>query len=276
MELIETRVRGVLAASPAVRASVVVRRAGCADLVSIAPDAVFHAASTMKVPVLVELYRRVAAGALALGDTLPVTTCFRSLADGSPYVLSPASDTELGLYDRVGELVTLRELAALMITVSSNVAANMLVELLGAPAVSAGMADLGAPSLRVLRGVEDLRGFDAGLNNTVTARGLATLFEELALGRILSPAASEEMLSVLAGQAFNHAIPAGLPAGLRVAHKTGSITGLFHDAGVVLDGPGAPWVIVALTQGLPGDDAAPAVIAAVAHQVYEAICAASA
>jgi beta-lactamase class A len=130
------------------------------------------------------------------------------------------------------------------------------------------MVEVGAPSLRVLRGVEDGPAHAAGLDSTVTAAGLASLLGGLALGQVGSPAASAEMISVLAGQTFNDGIPAGLPAGACVAHKTGSITRLYHDAALVLDGPGAPWVLVVLTQGLEEGIEAPALVAAIARDVH--------
>jgi len=271
---LEGRVTAWLNPTPGLRVSIVVRHPGGPNLVAIAPNAIFHAASTMKLPVLVELYRRVEVGSLTLDDTLTVTTAFRSLAGGSVFTLEVADDSERGLYGRLGERVTVRELARLMVTVSSNVATNMLVETLGAGAIRATMAEVGALSLCVLRGVEDGPAHDAGLDSTVTAGGLADLLDGLARGHVVSPTASREMVAILADQAFNQGIPAGLPPGTRVAHKTGSITHLFHDAGIVLDGMAAPLVIVVLTEGLDEEVEAPALVAAVTREVYAGITAA--
>ena len=261
------RIRGSGASSVAVVAS---RVDGDGPRLRIDPDRVFHAASTMKVPVLIELERRAATGELTLDETLVVRNAFRSLADGTPYVLDPADDSELALYGREGEAVPLRDLAFLAIRESSNLATNLLVDRLDAERIDATMATLGAPSLVVRRGVEDDAAWLAGLNNTVTAAGLETVL--LAMGRreLVSTAASEEMLTILRSQAFNEGIPAGLPASAVVAHKTGSITGLYHDAAIV-EAAGAPaYVLVVLTEGLEETRVAPELVASIARDVHEA------
>src|SRR5262249_20865805 len=76
------------------------------DELRIQPDVSFHAASTMKVPVMIELYRQARAGFFKLDDRIPVTNTFRSLVDGSPYVLNPADDSETEMYKRLGQRVT--------------------------------------------------------------------------------------------------------------------------------------------------------------------------
>src|SRR4051812_30861230 len=244
---------------------------GAGTRVSVEGDRPFHAASTMKVPVLVELERRVALGELSLDSTVVVRNAFRSIADGSRYMLDPADDSEIGLYAREGERATLRELAFLAITVSSNLATNLLVDLLGPERVTRTMVAVGAPSLVVRRGVEDDAAWAAGLNNEVTARGLATLLLGIARHEVVAPAACDEMLAILEAQAFREGIPAGLPQGTRVAHKTGSITALYHDVAVVYPASGSAYVLVVLTEGLEEEVAAPALVASVARQVHEAI-----
>jgi beta-lactamase class A len=272
MDALERRVRQLIDASGATSVAVVAASTTPgAPRLAIEADRVFHAASTMKVPVLVELERQAAAGELSLTDTLVVHNAFRSLADGSSYTLDPADDSELRLYRRDGEAVSLRDLAFLAITESSNLATNLLVDRLGATRISDAMADLGAPSLVVRRGVEDDAAWRAGSNNTVTASGLATLLLALARRHLVSREASDEMLAILRAQAFNEGIPAGLPADVRVAHKTGSITDLYHDAAIV-ESPGAPpYVLVVLTDGLDETHAAPALVASIARVVHEAV-----
>src|SRR5436190_8580941 len=95
------------------------------DELLIQPDVEFHAASTMKVPVMIELYRQSRAGFFKLDDRLPVTNTFHSIVDGSSYVLNPADDSDAEMYKRLGQRLTYRELCEAMITVSSNLAANV-------------------------------------------------------------------------------------------------------------------------------------------------------
>ncbi len=269
MDGLQAAITRLIAASGASRAAVVAGPVGAARRVLVDPDAVFHAASTMKVAVLVELYRRAWAGTDSLDDLLPVRNRFRSLLDGSPYTLDPADDSESDLYERVGEAVSVRELALRMVTVSSNLATNLLVDRLGGgPAVQATLERLGIEGVHVLRGVEDHAASGAGLNNTTTARGLARLLERIADGTAAPPDACAAMLEVLAAQAFNEGIPAGLPAGTRVAHKTGSIPLLYHDAGVVYPAGAPPYALVVLTEGLDERVAGPSLVARIAREVH--------
>jgi beta-lactamase class A len=231
---------------------------------------VVHSASTMKVPVLVELFRRAEHGDLSLSDPLVVRNSFRSILDGSPYRLDPADDSELTLYEREGGTVTLLELARPMITHSSNLATNLLIDRLGAEAVSATMRALGFPGLVVRRGLEDDLAYAAGLNNTVTAADLAGLLAAIGRGEVVSPEASAAMEAILAAQAFNEGIPAGLPDGIHVAHKTGSIPGLYHDAAIVRPADAAPYVLVVLTTGLDEELAGPALVARISALAWEA------
>ncbi|MGD8278492.1 MAG: serine hydrolase [Gemmatimonadota bacterium] len=212
-------------------------------------DREMHAASTMKVPVMIEVYRQAEAGRFSLDDALPVTDTFQSIVGGEPYVLPRESDSDSTLYERVGATATIRELAKLMITRSSNLALNLLIDHVGAASVRRTMAEIGASEMNVRRGVEDLEAFRAGLNNTTTAHGLAVTLEAIARCSITRRTACDEMVDMLAGQEFNDMIPAGLPAGTRVAHKTGWITGIDHDGAIVFPGTRAPWVLVVMTRG---------------------------
>ena len=214
----------------------------------IRADVPFHAASTMKVPVMIELFRRAAARDIRLDDTLTVTNQFHSIVDGSPYELSATEDSDGEVYKAIGSRMTFRALCEAMITVSSNLAANNLIEALGARQIQATIDRLGAGGMQVLRGVEDQKAFDAGLNNTTDALGLLTLLAKLGRGEVVSPAASAEMIAILKRQTLNDAIPAGLPPGTVVAHKTGSITRIHHDAGIVYGA--RPYVLVVLVRGI--------------------------
>jgi beta-lactamase class A len=242
--------------------------AGAADSLLVRADVRMHAASTMKVPVLVQLFLDHETGRLSLDDSLEVTTSFRSIVDGSPYELDRTSDSDSSLYAHAGEARPLRELARLMIVRSSNLATNLLIDLVDARRVTATMRSLGADSIEVLRGVEDIPAFEAGLNNTTTARDLGILFVALGTGRIASEASRREILGILEQQEFRDKIPAGLPAGVRVANKTGWITGISHDAALVFPPARAPYVLVVLTRGAEAE-AAERLIAGVSRLVWE-------
>src|SRR5579884_539233 len=199
------------------------------DTLFLNADDSFHAASTMKVPVMIELFRRVDAGGLGLDQRILVVNQFRSIADGSRYTLDPGDDSDSLAYTFVGTRVPVRDLIEHMITRSSNLATNILIELVGADRANATAHALGATNMRVLRGVEDDKAFAAGLNNTTTARDMAVLMEAIETGRAASRQSCDAMRAILLNQEFNTEIPAGLPRGVRVAHKTGWITGVLHD-----------------------------------------------
>jgi len=238
------------------------------DELLIQPDASFHAASTMKVPVMIELFRQARAGFFKLDDRMPVTNTFRSVVDGSPYVLNPADDSDTELYKRLGQRVTYRELCDAMITVSSNLAANILIERLGPRKIQVTSDMLGALGMRVLRGVEDTKAFQQGVNNTTTARALLTLMEKIALGQAVDKPASAEMVAVLKRQTFNDRIPAGVPPGIAVAHKTGEITKIQHDAAIVF--AARPFALVVLVRGLDDVKKGSALTADITRVVYAA------
>lgn len=231
-------------------------------------DSLVHAASTMKVPVLIALAQRADRGELRLDDAIPLRNEFSSIVDGSAYTLSKADDSDDTVYDRVGERVPIRWLATRMITHSSNLATNTLLTVVAADSVTALTRTLGATRMLVRRGVEDGPAFRAGLNNTTTASDLAALLVAIATNRAASRASCAWMRDVLFAQAFNSAIPAGLPAGTRVAHKTGDITRVEHDAALVYPARGAPYVLVVLTSGIENQSAARTLIADITRIVH--------
>jgi beta-lactamase class A len=219
----------------------------------------------MKVPVMVELFRQAHIGRLSLDDSVPVTNRFASIVDGSPYELSAADDSDPEVYKAVGQSMTYRRLCEAMITVSSNLATNILIDRLDVNAIRSTVHELGADGMQVRRGVEDGKAFRAGLNNTTTARGLLTLFTAIAQERAVSPTASREMIEILKRQRFRDAIPAGLPPGTPVAHKTGTITRIHHDAGIVYWN--RPYVLVVLVRGIDDEKKSAALIADLAREV---------
>lgn len=231
-------------------------------------DSAFHAASTMKVPVMMEIFRSARAGRLSMDQGIMVVNRFSSIADGSPYSLDPGSDSDTTLYRRVGQRVPVDTLLRLMITRSSNLATNILIALVGAEEVTRVMRGLGAERIQVRRGVEDGKAYDRGLNNTTTARDLALILRAIEEGRDLSPDDRRSMLEILHAQEFNDKIPAGVPKGVRVAHKTGEITAHSHDAGIVYPPGRRPYVLVVLTRGIPDGRTADKLVADISALVY--------
>ncbi|MFW6085030.1 MAG: serine hydrolase, partial [Gemmatimonadota bacterium] len=244
------------------------------------PDVVMHAASTMKVPVLLELFRQAAAGERSLDAPVEIRSHFTSIADGSRYELSPEDDSETELYDLVGDSLPVRELARRMIVRSSNLATNLLIAEVGAERVRQTMAGIGAGEMNVLRGVEDIPAYEAGMSNTTTARALARVMETIArcergdVHEALSPLTVEDcaaMTGILSEQELTAKIPAGLPDGTRVANKTGWITSISHDAAIVYPEARAPFVLVVLTRGPQTEEAAAESIADVSAALWDAI-----
>jgi len=237
----------------------------------------FHAASTMKVPVMMEIFRLVGQGELALTDRLLVKDQFASIIDGSPYRLDAESDSDGAIYHELGKALSVQELVGRMITRSSNLATNLLIERVGADQVMRYMRQLGAMEIEVLRGVEDTKAFQAGRNNTTTARDLLLLFRAIAEEKPVGREASAAMIEILQAQEFNTGIPAGLPQGTRVAHKTGEITAHHHDAGIVYplrpDGapPRRPYLLVILTRGIHERQKSDALIADLTRFVHGAL-----
>ena len=242
-----------------------------ADSILIGANLRFHAASTMKLPVMIQIFRDADAGLLRLDDSLTVHTAFPSLVDGA-FVVGKDDDSDSTLYALVGRNRSVRSLLELMITRSSNLATNILIERVGADRAQGTARALGAWSIQVLRGVEDGAAYRAGLNNTTTARDLGVLLQAIATGRAASGAACDSMLAILGRQEFNEGIPVGLPPGTRVAHKTGWIGEVvYHDAAVVSPADGARYVLVVLTGGIKEDSVAHNVVADLSRILYEAV-----
>jgi beta-lactamase class A len=229
----------------------------------------FHAASTMKTPVMIEVFRQSREGRFSLDDSLLVRNEFRSIVDGSSYQLDLKDDSDDSMYEKLGAKLSIRTLLRQMITVSSNLATNLLMELVGAKQVTTTMRSLGASYIEVLRGVEDGKAFEKGLNNRTSASDLLVIMKAIAQERAVDSAASKEMLAILLDQKFNELIPALLPPAVRVAHKTGNITGVEHDSGVVLLPDGRRYVLVILSKDLKDVDAGKKAIALVSRRIYD-------
>jgi len=211
-------------------------------------DRYFHAASTMKLAVLLGVFRQIARGELTLDAPVHVRNRFTSIVNQQPFMLDLARDADPGVYSNLGKTMPVRELAYQMITTSSNLATNLLIEVVGVAAIEAALEEMEIGGIKVLRGVEDQVAFDAGLNNEVTANGLLKLLRIIAEERAYSKSACREMLNIMLDQQYRSGIPAGLPKAARVAHKTGNISTVHHDAGIVYMEDRKPYVLVILTE----------------------------
>lgn len=229
----------------------------------------FHAASTMKTPVMIEVFKQAAAAKFSLTDSVLIKNEFKSIVDGSLYSLAEEDDSEFELYRQVGKKRTLQSLVYEMITVSSNLATNIVIEWVDAKKVTQTMRDLGAKDILVLRGVEDDKAVEKKLNNSVTAYDLMLIFEKLAKGEVVNPEASKAMIAILLDQKYNDIIPAKLPRDVKVAHKTGWIKGLHHDSALIMLPDGRQYVLVLLSKDLKDEKAAVETLNDVSKTLYD-------
>jgi beta-lactamase class A len=228
-----------------------------------------HAASTMKVPVMMEVFRQSESGKFLMDDSLLIRNEFKSIMDGSSYSMDIGEDSGERLYSMIGSSVVIREIVNDMITYSSNLATNLLIDYVEAKNVQKFMASIGANDIQVLRGVEDLKAYRAGKNNTTTAKDLAIIFQVIYDGTFWSLEGREEMLNILLDQHFRKKIPAKLPTDVKVAHKTGSITRIDHDSGIVFPNDYTPYILVILTKGFDDHLEAQECIADISRMVYD-------
>ena len=262
---LESEIRSLIGSSQGRYAVVVEVMGDSIHRLAINEKTPFHAASTMKTPVMVELWRQASQGERSLDDSILVRNTFFSIVDGSPYEMDISRDGGDELYRAIGQKRTLRQLAHDMITVSSNLATNILVEEADAKRVTAFMRSIGADSTDVLRGVEDMKAFDAGLNNRTNAHDLALLFRHLLhLG-----GDADEMLAILKDQQFKDMIGAGVPPHIQVASKSGSITNTAHDSGVVFLPDGRSYILVILSDRLTSNKEGVRVGTEISRRVYE-------
>ncbi|MBA2531051.1 MAG: serine hydrolase, partial [Nocardioidaceae bacterium] len=196
-------------------------------------DAVHHPASTVKLPLLVALYRAADSGQLDLDEQIPVRDTLLSVVPGQTYQTTQDYDQDDEVWDRLGSTASLRWLGERAIIRSSNLATNLLIDRLGVDAVNTVFATFGTPASQLARGIQDAPAGDAGLDNTATAADLAAILRAVADRTAASPAACEQIEAVLARCEDNDGLPAGLPNGCYVAHKPGWIDEVCHDVGIV-------------------------------------------
>jgi beta-lactamase class A len=237
---------------------------------SLQGDRWFHAASTIKVAVLVAVFRAADEGRLRLDDSLHVRNRFISVADGSPFHLSRDSDAMPELYKRIGRVAKISELAEGMIVASSNLATNLLLDYVTVEYARNILRNAQVDGVELQRGVEDQAAHEKGINNQVTANGLLRLLSALR-GDFLSAKSKEQAIRILLEQRFDSMIPAGLPAHAVVAHKTGEISTACHDMGIVYLPEREPYLAVILTEFDSDRDGRRETVAAISEAIYRSV-----
>lgn len=232
-------------------------------------DRWFHAASTIKVAILLGVYASIHHGWLLPHSRLHVRNRFMSAIDSHPFRVAADRDANSEVHSAIGKMMRINELSLHMIATSSNLATNLLLDLVGLDTVQQALDELAIDGIDIRRGVEDERAFERGINNRVTADGLVQLLRIIAEERAYTPELSREMLTILHAQEFRNGIPARLPPAVRVAHKTGEISTVAHDAGVVYPPNRNPYVIAVLTEWSPEATGRKPTIAEVSHAVFE-------
>ena len=233
-------------------------------------DRWFHAASTIKVAVLLAVFRAADEGRLHVDDSLHVRNRFVSAADGSPFRLDPDSDAMPELYQLVGRTAKISTLAEGMIAASSNLATNLLLDFVGVEYARKVLRDAEVDGVELRRGVEDYAAHERGINNEVTADGLLKLLSAVR-GDFLSNESKEQAIRILLKQRFNSMIPAGLPPHAAVAHKTGEISTACHDMGIVYLPEREPYIAVILTEFDSEGDGRREIVAAISEAIYRLI-----
>lgn len=237
---------------------------------SLGGDRWFHAASTIKVAVLLAVFRAADEGRFRLDDSLHVRNRFFSALDGSPFRVSQARDATPELHASIGRTAKISALAHAMICGSSNLAANLLLERVGVEYARAVLREAQVNGVELRRGVEDHVAHDQGINNEATADGLLSLLSAVR-GDFLTPQSKGEVIRILLEQQFNSMIPAGLPPHATVAHKTGEISTACHDIGIVYLPEREPYLIAILTEFDPEREGRRETVAAISGAVYRSL-----
>jgi len=233
-------------------------------------DRWFHAASTIKVPILLGVFAAIDRGELLPHSRVHVRNRFLSVIENIPFRVESGRDSNSAVHNAIGKMMRVDELAYHMITTSSNLATNLLLGVIGPESVTETLKQLHVDEgIDLKRGVEDELAFEKRINNMVTANGLLRILVMLSEGKAFSPALSRRMMDILHGQEFNQGIPARLPKAARVAHKTGEISTVAHDAGVVYLPKRKPYSLVILTEWDSSTSGRSRTIAAISHTIYE-------
>jgi beta-lactamase class A len=237
---------------------------------SLDGNRLFHAASTIKVAILLALFKGVDDGRFRLTSPLHVRNRFLSAIDRKPFRLDCESDGYPQLYKLIGRTAKISDLAESMITWSSNLATNLLLDYIGVDYAAQILREANVSGVHLRRGVSDDRAHAKGFDNETTAEGLVQLFEALR-GNFLKRESREQVIHILLEQKFTSMIPAGLPAHATVAHKTGEISTACHDAGIVYLPEREPYIVAILTEVDAEKNGRRETVKEISEAIYESV-----
>jgi beta-lactamase class A len=260
----------IMSESKAVAYAVAVRDYETDFRFAINADRRFHAASTIKVAILLAIGKAIDEGRVRPEDTLHVRNRFLSAIDRTPFRIDAESDGYPQLHRLIGRTAKIFDLAESMIVSSSNLATNLLLDYIGVEEAQRVLRDAGVTEVHLRRGVDDKKAHDENFDNETTANGLLDLFATLR-GDFLSKASRDWTINVLLQQRFNSMIPAPLPAHASVAHKTGEISTACHDAGIVYLPEREPYILVVLTEVAAESNGRRETIAKISEVVFQCL-----
>lgn len=228
------------------------------DLFTVNPERVFPSASTIKIPLLAAVLRAAAEGDFNLDDEITIDPVNRVGGCGVLSQLHP------------GLRPTIRDLATLMIIQSDNTATNQLIDLVGMENVNALSRELGLKHTVLQRKMMDFEAARAGRNNFTSAGDLGRLLKLLVEGQVVSPEVSSTIIDIMKRQQLRNKLPAYLPEDTIIAHKTGDLPNLEHDAGIFFL-PDRTYILVVLTDQLVTNSAGIETIGRISEVVYRSL-----
>ena len=237
---------------------------------SLRGDRWFHAASTIKVAVLLAVFRAADEGRLRLNDSLHVRNRFFSAVGGTVFHVGADRDATPELYQSIGRTAKIAALAHAMISGSSNLATNLLLDFLSVEYARMALRDARVEGVELRRGVEDHAAHEQGINNRATADGLLSLLSAIR-SDFLTNESKQQVIRILLEQRFNSMIPAGLPSHAIVAHKTGEISTVSHDIGIVYLPEREPYIAAILTEFDPDQEGRRETVAAISEAIYHSL-----
>jgi beta-lactamase class A len=267
-EMLRQSCERIMSESKAVAYAVALRDYETGFRFAINADRRFHAASTIKVAILLALSKASDEGRIRPEDTLHIRNRFLSAIDRAPFRIDSESDGYPQLHRLIGRTARISDLAEWMIVSSSNLATNLLLDYTTVEEAQRVLRDAGVNGIELRRGVDDTKAHDQNFNNETTAAGLLDLFATLR-GDFLLKASRERAINILLQQRFNSMIPAPLPAHASVAHKTGEISTACHDAGIVYLPEREPYILVVLTEVAPETNGRRETVAKVSEAVFQ-------